>query len=57
MVQQVGSLNFSISENLGQKASPDDLSSVDGYNCRPTIGVAQEMMAALYANDLETKTP
>ena len=57
MVQQVGSLDLGIHENLGQKASPDDLSRVDGYHRRPAVGVTQKVMAALYANDLETKTP
>ena len=47
--------DFTIPENLGKESATDGFAAMDGNHCTPAIGVTEEVMASLNANEIKTK--
>jgi len=47
--------NFAITENLGQKPTPNRFAAMDGHYRAAAIRMGQKVVAALDANDLESQ--
>ena len=47
---------IAVAENLGKETAADRLPAVDGNNGAAAVGVAEEVMAAFDANEIEPKT-
>jgi len=48
--------DLAVSENLSKEAAANRLAAVDGNNGAATVVMAEEVMAAFDANEIEPKT-
>ena len=47
--------DFTIPENLGEESATDGFAAMDGNHRAPAVGVTEEVMASLDANEIKAK--